>query len=42
MALVLLFLALLPTAVLVVAMVIRAWQPRSSFDAPRERRGRRG
>jgi hypothetical protein len=42
MAYVLLFLALLPTAVLVVAMVIRAWQPRSAFDAPKERRTRRG
>jgi hypothetical protein len=37
MALVLLVLALIPSTCLIAAMVIRAWEPRSAWGAPREK-----
>lgn len=37
MAVVLLVLALIPTATILAAAVIRAWEPRSSWGARRER-----
>lgn len=37
MAVLLLLLALVPTATILAAAVIRAWEPRTSWSTPRER-----